>query len=109
MIEIKKHGDGQLAAYIDGVRVAFFQNDTSTPLNFVRGVTAHGAMLVAAAVVEWLTGNPPENLPPPVPPVKQGHWKWIDTSPELDLAPLLDESTAQATETSEAMEVENDG
>lgn len=106
MIEIIKRADGQLAVHLDGKRVAFFSNSVALPLNFLRGVKPHDAMLVAIAAVEWLTDNVPENIPPEPQSGAVGQWVWADQSPELGLAP--EESTAQATATPEAENV-NDG
>lgn len=105
MIEITKLSDGQLSASIDGKRVALFSNSVALPLNFLRGVKPHDTMLVAIAVVEWLTDNVPENIPPEPQSGAVGQWVWADQSPELGLAPLAEESTAQATATHEAENV----
>lgn len=109
MIEITKLPEGLLSVSIDGKRVAQFSNSVANPLNFLRGIKPHDAMLVTIAAVEFLTDNVPENIPPEPPPGAVGQWVWVDQSPELGLAPLPEESTAQATETLESMEVEDNG
>ena len=116
-IEIKKMSvpgaDDQLVISLDGLRVATFSNSVTMPLNFRRGMRPEITMRIAAAVVEWLTNNPVENLPslptPPAPPPAVGSWHWIPGEPAVSAAPLPKESTAQAIELSEATETITDG
>ncbi len=107
MIEITRLPEGLLSVSIDGNRVAQFSNSVALPLNFLRGIKPHDAMLVTIAAVEWLTDNVPENIPPEPPAGAVGQWVWVDQSPELGLAPLPEESTAQATEIPETEAVDN--
>ena len=108
MIEITNAPEGQLYVAIDGRRVAIFTNCTTKPVNWMRNQTPQLTLDVACAVMQHLTDNVPENLPPGRQPTPKGRWVWYDEAPDIGLAPL-DESTAQDTESPVATEVETDG